>query len=252
MKNIPEISAVILTKNEKKNIKDCIKTLSFCDEIVVVDDMSSDNTKEIALKLGAKVFERRMNKNISEQSNFGMKKASGEWILFVDADERVSKKLSEEIVKQTRECSLEINGLYIRRTDIMWGKILIHGESASVLLLRLVRKESGYWKRRVHQKFIIKGKTSVLENCLYHYPHQSVSEFIMSVNRWSLWHALANYEEGKTSSTLKIVFWPILHFTKNYIFRFGFLDGIRGFIFAVMMSFHSFLAWSNLYVKQKE
>jgi len=251
-KNNTFISAVILTKNEEKNIRKCIKNLYFCDEVVVIDDLSKDKTREIAFSLGAKVFERFMDKDVSGQSNYGMNKASGEWILFIDADERVSKKLAKEIEMMTRKCPSNIKGFYVKRYDIMWGKILTHGELSKIRLLRLVRKGSGYWNRRVHQSFIIKGKTGILKNYLLHYPHQSVSEFIFSVNRWSTWHSIANDEEGKISSVIKIFVWPILHFVKNYILKFGFIDGVRGLIFAALMSFHSFLAWGKLYVKQKE
>ena len=117
--------------------------------------------------------------------------------------------------------------------------------------LRLIRKGSGKWRRRVHQFFEIQGETGIFKNPLNHYPHQSVSRFIESIGRWSTWHALANKEEGKRSSVLKIILFPVIHFTRNYFLRLGFLDGIQGFVFASLMSFHSFLSWSKLWLMQK-
>lgn len=245
------ISAVVLTKNEKKNIKDCMTSLSFCNEIIVVDDKSIDGTSDIAKKLGARLFIRDMNKDFSAQSNFGMEKAGGNWILFIDADERVSNKLSREIIKITK-LSIGIKGFFMNRTDYFWGRKLRYGETGSVKLMRLVRKGSGKWKRRVHPYFEIEGKTSHLKNPILHYPHPDTASFIVSIDRWSTWHALANDEEGKISDILKICFWPVAHFFRNYVFRLGFLDGMPGFIFAFIMSFHSFLAWSKLYLIQSK
>ena len=243
-------SAVVLTKNEEENIEKCIKSLSFCEEIIVIDDNSIDKTRDLANKLGAKVYERDMDKDYSAQSNFGMERASGKWVLFIDADEFVSEKLSKEIIEVVSE-ERGLSGYFIKRVDTIWGKELNFGESGNSKVLRLVKKGSGKWERRVHPNFNIRGKTSTLSNLLYHYPHQSVSRFIESVNRWSTWHAIANKEEGKESSIFKIIFMPIGHFVKNFIFRLGFFDGIVGFVFAVIMSFHSFLSWGKLWMLQK-
>lgn len=245
-----KISAVVLAKNEKDNIKDCISGLAFCDEIIVVDDNSSDKTAIISKKLGAKVYKRDMNMDFSAQSNFGMEKAKGKWILFVDADERIGEKLFKEIVERTKY-EQKIEGFYIKRVDFIWGKELVYGEAGNIRLMRLVRKGSGSWIRRVHPHFEIKGAVSSLKNPIMHYPHPDISSFILSVDRWSSWHALANSEEGKKSNILKICLWPPAHFIRNYFLRLGFLDGIHGFIFALLMSFHSYLAWSKLYLMQK-
>jgi glycosyltransferase involved in cell wall biosynthesis len=244
------ISAVVLTKNEERNIEECLKTLGFCDEVVVVDDGSTDATREIAQNLGAKVFVRDMEMDFSDQSNFGMEKVKGEWIFFVDADERVSEKLGEE-VKRVVSGSVDFDGYFMKRRDFIWGKWFEHGESGNQKVLRLIKKGSGKWRRRVHPYFEIKGSTSELANPLLHYPHPTATKFVASVDRWSTWHALANREEGKKSSLFKICFWPLGHFLKNYFLSLGFLDGIQGFLFAYFMGFHSFLAWGKLWILQR-
>ena len=246
------LSAVILTKNEKENIKDCLGSVEFADEVIIVDDNSTDSTRKIAKKLGARVFVRDMDKDFAKQSNFGMSKASGDWILFIDADERVPKALALEISKIKSQTAKKYNGYFIKRKDFFFGKELKHGEAGSVKLLRFVKKGAGEWRRRVHPYFEIAGKTSSLKNPILHYPHRNLRKFVSSINRWSSWHALANKEEGKESSVLKIVFWPLGKFLNNYFLKLGFLDRIRGFVHAFMMSFHSYLAWSKLWFLQKE
>ncbi|OGM21942.1 hypothetical protein A2863_00945 [Candidatus Woesebacteria bacterium RIFCSPHIGHO2_01_FULL_38_9b] len=242
------ISAVILTKNEEKNIKSCIDNISFCDEIIVIDDCSIDKTTEIAKNMGAKVFLRMMNKDFSAQSNFGMQKASGDWILLIDADERVSNELKQEIQNSLNN---DITVYKFRRIDYIWGRWLKHGESGSAQVVRLVKRNSGKWIRRVHPYFRTTKDVVLLSNPIFHYPHQNVRLFLESINRWSTWHAIANQEECKQSSLVKILFFPLGHFVKNYLFRLGFLDGLAGFVYAVVMSFHSFLAWSKLWIQQK-
>src|SRR5579863_116306 len=118
------ISAVILTRNEEKNIGACLDSISWCDEKIVIDDHSQDKTVEIAKKKGAKVFLRLMNNDFSEQRNYGLEKAKGDWVLFIDADERISSALWYEIMQHTSESIEDYVGFYIRREDTMWGKVL--------------------------------------------------------------------------------------------------------------------------------
>lgn len=246
-----KLSGIVLTKNEAKNIFECLRRLKFCDEIIVVDDNSIDQTTKIARDFNARVYLRNMNQDYSSQTNFGMSKAKGEWILIIDADERVSPKLRDEIVKSIKDPK-DNTAFYFRRIDYMWGRMLTHGESGNSNVLRLIKKGSGKWKRRVHPYFDFKGGTKILTNPLFHYPHPTLDKFVNSINRWSNWHAKANSEEGKKSSITKIIFYPLAHFVKNYFFKRGFWDGTQGFVYAALMSFHSFLAWSSLWVLQNK
>ncbi|HJX59226.1 MAG TPA: glycosyltransferase family 2 protein [Patescibacteria group bacterium] len=245
------ITAIILCKNEEQNIADCLRSLKFCNEIVVVDDKSSDNTAEIAKSCGARVYERELGEDFSAQRNFGLKKATNEWVLFIDADERVTEKLASEIAKIIKQES-DFSGYYIKRQDVIWRKTLKHGEFGSIKLLRLARVDRGKWVRKVHEHWIIQGKVGSLENALMHYPHATLREFISDVNWQSGLHAEANAREGKRSNLFKSVFYPKLKFLNNWITKKGFLDGTEGFVAALIMSFHSFLAWSKLWIKQRE
>jgi glycosyltransferase involved in cell wall biosynthesis len=246
------LSAVILTKDEENNIKECIDCLDFCDEVIVVDDSSSDKTTGLAEKLDAKVYKRKLGDNFAAQRNFGLKKATGTWVLFIDADERVTEDLRNEIVQMTNDPLVNYLGFYLKRVDYIWGKRLKHGETANIKLLRLARRKAGKWRRRVHEVWDIEGRTRELKNPLIHYPHPTLADFITSVNIMSNLHAKANLEEGKKSSLVKIIIWPIGKFASNFILKVGFLDGIQGFIVALVMSFHSYLAWSKLWFLQRK
>lgn len=243
------ISAVILTKNEEKNIKDCIDSLKFCDEIIVIDDSSDDNTVRIAESSGAKVYSRKLNNNFAAQRNYALDNCSGEWILFTDADERVTEGLASEILNiQTTQYV----GFYIKREDTMLGKRLKHGEFWTNSFLRLAKKGEGKWKRAVHEYWDIKGKIGRINSPLLHYSHQTLNEFIAEVNWYSSLHAEANLKEKKKSNIFKIMFYPKLKFIDNWIIKGGFQDGTEGFVAALMMSLHSFLAWSKQWIKQQE
>lgn len=262
-----KISCLILTKNEEENISDCIRSVMFCDEIIIIDDNSTDNTVKIAKKLGVKVYRRNMNKDYASQSNFALAKANNEWTLMIDADERVTKKLKREIqltvmpdidpASQTDKIPHQVRddniaAYRIPRQDFFLGKKLNYGETGGAYVTRLVNKNKAKWERRVHPKLKVNGQIGILKNPILHYPHNSVSEFVESVNRWSSWHALSLSEERKSSYFLKIIFWPFGKFLKNYLLKKGYLDGTYGFVHAILMSFHSFLAWSELWLKEKE
>jgi glycosyltransferase involved in cell wall biosynthesis len=244
------ISAVVLAKDEEKNLPDCLESIKWCDEIVLIDDDSVDKTIEIAKKFKAKIFIHSLNNNFAQERNFGLQKAQGEWVLFVDADERVSPELKEEISEAIKNTN--INGFFLKRQDLFGGKILRHGETANVRLLRLAKKGKGEWQREVHEIWEIKGEKSELKNPLLHYSHQTIVEFLEHVNFHSSLHAQALKREGVKPSLFRMITNPLGKFIQNYIFRLGFLDGTPGIIVALMMSFHSFLARAKLYQISKE
>lgn len=253
------ISAVVITKDEEKNIEECIKTLKFCDEVIVIDDYSEDKTVEKcqmsnlpAGKASVKIYRRKLNRDFASQRNYGLKKAKGKWVLFVDADERVSLSLRSEIIQIVNNPMVQYSGCYVRRRDYMWGRELKFGETGSLKLLRLAKRNSGKWKRRVHEVWNVTGETFMLKNPLLHYPHPTLRKFISNVNKMSSLHAGANYEEGKRASILHILIWPKGKFVQNYFLKLGVLDGIQGFLVAAMMSFHSYLAWGKQWFLQKE
>ena len=244
------ISAVCLTKNEEKNIKECLKTLEWCDEIVIIDDYSKDQTIKLIEQIGSigqktKIFQRHLNNDFTAQRNFGLEKAKGEWVLFVDADERVTPKLAREIGGIGEFEGIE--GFFIRRRDFLFGKWLGHGETGNIKLVRLAKKNKGKWIRPVHETWQINGRIGELTNPLLHYPHQAIGEFLGDINYYTNLNARVFYDQKIHSSWWQIIFYPSAKFVNNYFFKLGFLDGIPGLLSAIFMSFHSFLTRAKLW-----
>ena len=242
-------SVVILTKNEERNIKKCLKSVSFCEEIILIDDYSTDKTVSIARRNGAKIYKRHLYDDFSKQRNFGFKKAKNKWVLFLDADEVLSPELAKEIQSLS---GTDLQGYFLKRRDYFLNKKILGGESGGVWLLRLGRKSAGKWDRAVHEHWEINGKTQRLKNYLYHSPHPSFLSLISKINYYSHLHAIENEKEGKNPSLIKIIFFPIAKFIYNFVFRLGLRDGTHGFVLAVAMSFHSFLSWSSLYLDDQK
>lgn len=248
------ISVVILTKNEVKNIQKCLLSLVWCDEIIIVDDYSQDRTlnliKNFELRIKnfsekVKVYRKHLEGDFSGSRNFGLTKAHGDWILFVDADEMVTEDLKNEI-----KIALASNysGYYLQRKDYFLGKWLEYGETGKVKLLRLAKKNTGLWQGKVHETWEIKGQIGKLKNPLRHYPHPTIEEFLNEVNFYT--DLVVQYWKGrrKKMSFWEIIFYPWCKFFYNYLLRGGFLDGVAGLILALMMSFHSFLVRAKFWL----
>lgn len=244
------ITAIVLTKDEEKNIVKCLTSLVWCDEIIVIDDYSIDRTVRLSKQYTRNVYIRRLNSNFAAQRNFGIKKANTEWILFIDADEVVTRSLAKEIRQVIK--SSKYNGYFINRKDYWLGKKLVGGEWGRQNYLRLGRRNAGEWKRAVHEYWDIKNNTGLLMNPLNHYPHPSIFEFIKMTNVQKSIHSIENENEGKGVSMFHFMVFPIGKFLKNYILLSGYKDGIHGFVYAIIMSTHSFLAWSELWISKNQ
>lgn len=178
--------------------------------------------------------------------NEELSKAKTEWILFVDADESITPDLKEEILKAIS--NQEYDAYYLKRLDTFMGRELRHGETGNAKFIRLAKRSFGKWERPVHEVWQGKGKVGTLTNPILHKPHTSISSFLDKINLYSKLEAKYRFENGIKSSLFKIAIYPLAKFKYNYIFRLGFLDGMPGTIMAIMMSFHSYLTWTKLYL----
>lgn len=245
------ITAIILTKDEEENIVDCIESVLFCQEIVVIDDNSTDRTQELVNKFSKsypkiKLFTRKLNRDFSAQRQFGIEKSKFDWILFVDADEKITEELAIEIQEKIEE-NKSLSGFLIKRVDFMWGRQLNHGETGNIKLLRLFNKNDGKLIGKVHEKWQTKKPVESLEHPILHYPHPEISEFLNEINFYTDLRADELYKAGEKSNSFSIVAYPFAKFIKNYILKLGFLDGMPGLIHALLMSFHSFLVRGKLW-----
>ena len=245
------ISAIILTKNEEQNIEKCIQSVKWCDEIIIIDDGSQDTTIEIAKKYKTTIYTHPLNNNFASQRNFGISKAKNEWILFVDSDEIVTDALAFEISNAIglKDQNLKnFNGFYIKRSEFMWGKQLKYGETGNIKLLRLGKKGFGLWKGMAHEKWQIEGSVGKLMNPLLHFPHKNISEFLKEINFYTDIRARELKNKNTKSFFWSIILYPFGKFILNYFIRRGFMDGTRGLVFAILMSFHSFLVRGKLWL----
>jgi len=243
------ISAVVLTKDEERNIEECLEKLKWCDEILVIDDDSKDKTQEIAKKMGARILSRNLDNDFAEQRNFGLENAHQKWVLFVDADERVSFDLRQEILKAINDISYK--GFYLKRHDFFLGKKLKYGDVSNAKFIRLLRRGSGKWVGKVHEKWVSDGRVGELKNPLKHYPHPDIVSFLRNINFYSSIRAKELYAQNTKSSVFQIISFPIGKFIYIWIVKLGFLDGTLGVIHALMMSFHSFLVRGKLFLLWK-
>ncbi len=246
------LSAVILSHNDENHIEKALKSVDFCDEILVVDDFSSDHTLKKVNKSKAKLIQRKLDKDFAKQRNFALSQTRGDWVLFVDADEEVSEPLKKEIVKEVNQTdnNERKSAYYIKRRDYWWGRELKFGETAQARnrgIIRLIKKNSGQWENPVHETFASIAQPGRLKSYLNHYPHPKLKDFLTEVNFYSTVRARELAARGKTTNILAITFVPLGKFLYNYFFKLGFLDGARGFGYSFLMSFHSFLVRAKLY-----
>lgn len=236
------ISTVILTKNNQHILKRLITSLSWCDEVLVIDDQSADRTRAIAKKLGAKVFIRPLKDNFAAQRNFGLAQVTTDWAFFVDTDEIVTPRLAREIKSIITTSTYSAYSL--RRIDFFWGKKLMWGETGNTKLVRLARRQAGRWHRPVHETWRIKGSVGQLKFPLYHPPHPTLAGFLDKINHYTDIEA-----KHRSFSLLELFFYPPAKFMYNYFFRLGILDGLPGLSMALMMSLHSLLVRLKVYEK---
>ena len=251
--NETPISVVILTANEADNIQRAIKSVVWANEVILIDN-SSDNTAELAKNIISddrlQVVNNNETENFSNLRNLGLTLAKNEWVLYLDADEEITIQLKEEIKTAINEKNY--NGFFIKRQDYFLGKILKYGETGNQYLLKLGKKNSGNWIRRVHEVWQLKGEIGKLNNPLMHYPHPTIAEFLERINRWTTLNAQEFNKQNIKSDFFKIFLYPLGKFILNYFIKLGFLDGMSGLIMALMMSMHSFLTRAKLYQLQNK
>jgi len=247
-----KVTGVVLTKNEEKNIKRCLDSIEWCDEIIVIDDYSTDNTRNIAENRGALVVKRRLNDDFASQRNYGLEKASNEWVLFVDADEVVSPLLYNNIVRRLKEA--DCDGFLIPRQEYFVNKKLHCTDKPAWdwsfgfnKLLRLGKKSAGKWEGKVHEVWEISGEIGELEESLIHYSYPDITTALKKVNRYSSIRAKELADKGRTASIFDILTYPTAKFLKNFFWQGGYKDKTAGFIYCLLMAFQSFLIRSKLW-----
>ncbi len=238
------ISAVVIAKNEEKQIRDCLDTLKWADEIIVLDDCSTDRTAEIAKSMGAKVYERKMDIE-GKQRNYAYSLASHEWILSVDCDERVTEELAEEIKKLINP-GPEENVFSVPIKTFIGKRWIRYAGYYPGRKDRLFRKGKFRYDENqgVHPRVYYEGKSGKLKNDILHYSYGSFSDFINKLNRETVLESQKWIEDGRKVSFLKISRKCIDRFIKAYFLKKGYKDGFLGFMFSFFHSLYQILSYA--------
>ncbi len=239
-----KISAIVITFNEERNISACLESVKWADEIIVVDSDSSDKTADIARNYAAKVFSVDMQ-NVTEKRKFSVDKANNDWIMFVDADERVTGELAEEILALTPPDNAA--GYFINRKNFYLGKWIRHcGINPDYHVRLFNRKKAAVNDRIVHEGIEVQGQTLRLSNPLLHYPVNDVTALVQKANYYSTMEAKEHFANGRKSSKAGAFTHAAATFMVMYFSRKGFMDRLAGFYVSVSYSFTTFTTYLKL------
>lgn len=242
-----KISGIIIAKNEQNLIEEALDSLSFCDEIIVIDNGSFDKTKELSQKKGAKVYEYKSN-NFSELRNFGLSKALSDYILYLDADERIDEVLQKNI-KDVLSKDSEVSGFKLLRKNYYFGK----NEWPYIEKLeRFFKKEKlKEWKGELHESAVVEGKIEELNGFILHFTHRDLESMLEKTISWSSTEALLRYNANHP----KMTWWRfprvmLTAFFNSYVKQKGYKAGGVGFIESLYQSFSIFITYAKLWELQ--
>lgn len=231
---IQTLTVVILTQNEEHNIVDCIATVREADEIIVIDSGSSDRTTEVAAAAGARVISHPMI-DFSDQRNFANQQAKSDWIFHLDADERVTPQLLQEIRQVT--ATSDAAAFRVPTLNLMLGAAIRHGGWYPQYHIRLMRQGRGTWGRNVHESVSVEGVVDRLKEPIAHHSYPSISSFILKMDRYT------DYEARRASGSATVLaaraaLEPGPYFIYKYVVQQGFRDGWRGFVMAMLLAYY--------------
>lgn len=249
----PKISVVISAWNESARIEKTLKAVAgWADELVFIDSGSTDDTPTIARRFTDQVYKRPNHKMLNVNKNFGFSKATGDWILCLDADEQVTPELAVEIQKTTQEATDELVGYWISRKNIIFGKWIRHGLWWPDTQLRLFRRGRGRFpEQHVHEYIAVDGKTGVLQEPYIHQNYDSVSQFIRKMDEIYTESEVTNLRTaGYVFSWYDAIRFPVSDFLKIYFAQDGWRDGLHGLVLALLQSAYSLVVFAKLWENQ--
>ncbi len=241
-----KISVTIIAGNEEENIADCLKSVLWADEIILVDSESTDNTVSIAKEFTDKIFINKWE-GFAQQKKYAMDLAGNEWVLSIDADERISPELQNEIFLLTGN---NIDGYYIPRQNFFLGKNITTCGWGNDFQLRLFKKsKTSLTDNLVHEGFIVNGKTSRLKNPIIHLTHTSIEKTISKINFYSTLEA--KEKVGKKKVGIKeIILHPLAGFLRYYISMKGYKDGLHGLLVSFFHSLTKLQTYTKIWEMQ--
>jgi glycosyltransferase involved in cell wall biosynthesis len=247
---VPRLSAIVITRNEAANIGDCLDSVAFCDERIVVDCGSSDGTVDIAKAKGARV-EIHVWRGFGPQKNYALSLATGEWVLSIDADERATPELAAAIMAVLAYTSAD--GWELPRRSSFCGRELRHSGWSPDYVLRLFRRgKAKFDDAVVHERVICDGPVKRLDQPLLHYPVLRLEDALSRMDRYSTASAAALVASGRKVSFLAGIGHGFFSFLRAYVLRLGFLDGAEGFLLAVANAEGSYYRYMKAWLATRE
>lgn len=251
MKN--KLSVIVITKNEEKNIEDCLKSLrDWVDEIIIIDSFSTDKTKVLAKKFGVKIFECKAD-DFAERRQMGLVKANNQWLLYVDADERVSEKLKKEIIGKIR-LPYNFVAFMIPRLNIFFGQPMKYEGWYPDYQTRLFKKEKlKHWFGRIHESVKVDGEVGILKNNMIHLSHLSITKGFEKSVKWTQIEAELMFQAHHPSITLfHFIKTTFMEFFERVFLKKGIKEGNIGWLEGIIQAFNKFLIYSQLWEKQQK
>lgn len=241
----PSISAILITKNEAENLPDCLASLRFCGEIVVVDNDSRDGTVEIARAAGCKVIQADDWPGFGLQKQRALDSATGDWILSIDADERITPELEKEILGAVRRA--DVNGYQIKRRSQFLGKWMRHGGWYPDRVLRLGRRDrSRFDPAPVHEKLLVEGTTAELAHPMLHFSYRDLADVLEKQRKYALVGARKNRTCGKRGGVARASARSVWTFVRLFVLQAGFLDGRHGLLSALAKAQETFWRYAGI------
>ncbi|MFC1497815.1 glycosyltransferase family 2 protein [Verrucomicrobiota bacterium] len=250
-----KISACITAGNEERNIRRCLESVKWADEIVVVDSFSTDKTAEICREYTQRVYQHQWLGYIG-QKNLIKDLAIFPWILFIDADEEISSELRDQILKEFESGSNKnYAGYEFPRMVKYLGRWIMHGDWYPDIKLRLFRKAAGTCGgKEPHDRTTVNGRVKQLKGHMFHYTYDSLDEHVKTLNRFSTITAKGWYLDRKAFKYSDFFFRPALRFIRGYLLKRGFMDALPGLIIAMIISYGVFIKYAKLwefYLKER-
>lgn len=244
----PPLSVIVPCFNEETVIGECLDSVRFADEIVVVDSFSTDRTVEIAHGKADRVLQHEFWSH-GAQNNWAIPQARHDWVLVVDADERVTPGLAAEISEVLKAPAHD--GYWLHRKNFFLNKEIRHGMWGQDRVLRLFRRDKGrYQEQPVHSRVELAGRTGCCREALLHHSYRSLDDYLRKIHRFSQGGALHLQESGRRSHAGSMLVHALARFFKSYVLKRGFLDGTAGLIIAFMEADHAFLKYAKLWELQ--
>ena len=237
---MPTLTVIIPTFNEAEYIKDALQSVQFADKIIVVDSYSTDGTQEIVKNFGCTILERKFD-DFSAQKNFAIDQVTSDWILFIDADERVTRSLEAEIksvLQQPKHGGYKINFPHFFMNRFLYFQ--------SNDVLRLVKREGAHFTGLVHEKLQCEGSVGKLKQKMIHYTYKGMNHYITKKEKYAWFQAEQRLEKNKKTTYFLLFFKPTYRFFDSFIKKGGFRNGIPGLVLATIDSYGVFSRYVKL------